>query len=82
MVSRVRTASTFRFVSLSPFDSGQAFPMHPLDLAITSNASWLPTPSLNITTFLCVGAYQGGASPYPDIDIVLGDNFLRNVYVS
>lgn len=57
--------------------------MHPLDLSITANGTWTPTPDSNVTVTLCVGAYQESAEPpYPGVDVVFGDSFLRNVYAS
>ena len=56
--------------------SGQAFPIHPLDLTIVSNATFIPSIGANaVTTTVCVGAWQSGTSPYPGIDLVLGANF-------
>ncbi|KIP07540.1 hypothetical protein PHLGIDRAFT_35388 [Phlebiopsis gigantea 11061_1 CR5-6] len=70
--------------NLTWYLGGQAFPTNPLDLTILTNvtlASGSATgDDLDVT--LCVGAYQPGTPPYPGIDMVLGDSFLRNVYVS
>ncbi|EKM58859.1 uncharacterized protein PHACADRAFT_86559, partial [Phanerochaete carnosa HHB-10118-sp] len=61
---------------------GQAFPMHPLDLTVLSPIIWSPTSDANVNITFCFGAYQIGTPPYQGVDMVLGDNFLRNVYVS
>lgn len=69
-------------VNLTWYLGGQAFPMHPLDLTLINPLTWSPSKDLDVDIVLCIGAYQIGTPPYPGIDMVLGDNFLRNVYVS
>ena len=70
-------------LQLIVFCSGQPFPIHPLDLTFTvQDVTWDYSPSNTITTTLCLGEYQTGIAPFPGIDLVLGDGFLRNVYTS
>lgn len=51
-------------------------------MTLLSNLTVPFTPTLNITSTMCIGAYQVATPPYDGIDIVLGDSFLRNVYAS
>lgn len=55
--------------------------MHPLDVTKTMSVEWESSPNTNITIQLCFGVYQG-SQLVSGVDIVLGDIFLRNVYIS
>lgn len=66
------------------FDSGQEYPIHPLDLFIP----WYPTLIIdngiekNVT--VCGATYQALSldDSFNTFDLILGDAFLRSVYVS
>ncbi|KAJ6528073.1 aspartic peptidase domain-containing protein [Mycena capillaripes] len=53
-----------------PVSEGQLFPIHPLDLSGVVQVS--------NTTTVCATGWIGSGSP--DIDVILGDSFMRNFY--
>lgn len=66
--------------------SGQEFPVHPLDLTfMVSNSEAMFSDKLPMNATLCISQYRTTSvlrTSYSDVDMVLGDAFLKNAYVS
>lgn len=71
-------------LTLSLLSSGQDFPVHPLDLTIPVTAT-VPMNGQKTDVTVCINTYRYltlDPNSFTGFDIVLGDAFLRNVYVS
>ena len=63
---------------------GRELPVHPLDLSTMLNITLNPNPAISIDVTACGSTFDGAddtASGF-GVDMILGDAFLRNVYVS
>ncbi|GJE94319.1 acid protease [Phanerochaete sordida] len=66
---------------------GQDFPVHPLDVSSLATQTMALKDGTNTTFISCVGTFQDlsivfGDAGIGDVDLILGDAFLRNAYTS
>ena len=65
---------------LSP--SGQTFPVHPLDLTQPQLLQSSLQDGTIVDFLICPSSLDINTIPFGDIDIILGDSFLKNTYSS